>query len=192
MKKIYIYGKGGHGKVVADIATSNGYDDIIFLDDNSDIKFSHKLPKYDIIIAIGDANIREKLQKNVIYSGFNLISLIDKSAVISNFAKIGKGVVIMPNAVVNADAIISDGVIINSGAIIEHDCCIGEFTHISPGVLLAGGVKIGKRSHIGIGSTVIQGIKIKDDILIGAGSVVVKDIKYGNKAFGNPCRVIES
>ncbi|MBL0708469.1 MAG: acetyltransferase, partial [Sulfurimonas sp.] len=32
-KTIYIYGASGHGLVVADIALSCGYDDIIYIDD---------------------------------------------------------------------------------------------------------------------------------------------------------------
>ena len=30
---LYIYGNGGHAKVVADIARANGYENLIFLDD---------------------------------------------------------------------------------------------------------------------------------------------------------------
>ena len=39
MKSIYIYGASGHGLVVADIATSCEYTDIIFIDDG-DNKYS--------------------------------------------------------------------------------------------------------------------------------------------------------
>jgi len=40
-KSIYIYGASGHGLVVADIASSCGYDDVIFIDDgdNEYLKF---------------------------------------------------------------------------------------------------------------------------------------------------------
>ena len=37
MKKLVIIGAGGHGRVVADIARLNGYEDIIFLDDDVSI-----------------------------------------------------------------------------------------------------------------------------------------------------------
>ena len=37
MKKLIIIGASGHGKVIADIAVKNGYDDIVFLDDNDRI-----------------------------------------------------------------------------------------------------------------------------------------------------------
>ncbi|QQF52133.1 UDP-N-acetylbacillosamine N-acetyltransferase [Campylobacter fetus] len=190
MKKIYIYGHSGHGKVVSEIAKLNGYGEIIFLDDASEFKFKKELPKHDIIIAIGNARIRHKLQTMVLQNGFNVVNLIHPNAAISQSAKFGKGIVVMANAVVNANVILEDGVIINSGAIIDHDCFIGEFAHICPGVSLAGNVSVGKFSWIGIGSCAIQGVKIKNDIMIGAGSVIVKDILIGDKAYGNPCKVV--
>lgn len=189
---LYIYGNGGHAKVVADIARANGYDNLIFLDDNSDMKFNSNLPKHSIIIAIGNTLIRQKLQNLVLSSGFELITLIHPTAVIGSDVTIGNGSVVMPGAIINAKSTIGNGVIINSGAIIEHECTIGDFAHICPGVAIAGGSLVGERSWIGIGSSVIQNITIKPDITIGAGSVVVKDILEGSLAYGNPCRVVKS
>ena len=189
---LYIYGNGGHAKVVADIARANGYENLIFLDDNSQIKFSPNLPKHPIIIAIGNALIRQKLQSLVLTNGFELATLIHPTAIISNSVQIGAGSVIMPGAIINANSVIGGGVIINSGAIVEHDCFIDDFAHICPGVAIAGGVCIGRRSWIGIGSNIIQQIKIKQDITIGAGSVVVSDILEGALAYGNPCKVVKS
>lgn len=189
---LYIYGNGGHAKVVADIARANGYDNLIFLDDNSDMKFNSNLPKHPIIIAIGNALIRQKLQNLVLSSGFELITLIHPTAVIGSDVTISNGSVVMPGAIINAKSTIGNGVIINSGAIIEHECTIGDFAHICPGVAIAGGSLVGERSWIGIGSSIIQNITIKPDITIGAGSVVVKDILEGSLAYGNPCRVVKS
>ncbi|MDA3077464.1 acetyltransferase [Campylobacter sp. JMF_06 NA1] len=189
--KLYIYGASGHGKVVADVAKSAGYKEIIFLDDNGELKFSPDLPKFPVIIAIGDCKIRANLQKKVSEAGFEIATLIHETAVISPTAKIGRGVVIMPNVVVNADAIIGDGVILNSACIIEHDCVIGEFSHISPNSALAGGVEVGEFSHIGLGSSVIQKVKIGKNCVIGAGSAVIKDIDENCVAVGVPAKIIK-
>lgn len=190
MKSIYVYGFSGHGKVVADVARACGYDEVIFLDDASENKFSADLPKKDIIIAIGDAKIREKLQNKVVNSGFNLATLIHPSAVISSSASIGEGVVVMPNATINAYAKIGRGTIINSGAVIEHECVVGEFAHICPRCAIAGAAKIGARVWLGIGSIVIQCVSIADDVFIGAGSVIVKNIGPCELAYGSPCKKI--
>ena len=172
-KKIYIYGASGHGLVIADIAINNGYDEIVFLDDASERKFSSELEKADIIIAIGDNKTRQKISQKVEAVGFEIVNLIHKSAVVSESAVIEKGVVVMPNAVINAKACIKEGAIINSGAVIEHECVIGKFAHISPNAALAGNVSVGEFTHVGIGSSVIQGISIGKNCIIGAGSVVV-------------------
>ncbi len=194
-KSIYIYGASGHGLVVADIASSCGYDDIIFVDDGKndylsfeDIKRTSGIP---ISFGIGSNSIRAKLFEKVQNSDFEIVSLIHPSAIISSSVTIGKGTVVMPNVVVNAKATIGDGVILNSSCVVEHECIIDNFVHISPNVALAGDVKVGKFTHIGIGSNVIQGIIIGNNTVIGAGSTVVKNIGNFKKAYGNPCREIE-
>ncbi|WP_169940099.1 acetyltransferase [Campylobacter sp. RM15925] len=192
--EIYIYGCGGHAAVIADIAAECGYEKVIFLDDAkfngvNILKFSPELKKADIIIGVGDNKARKNLQNLVCEAGFNVVSLIHPSAVISTSAKICRGVVVMPNAVINARAVIKQGAIINSASVIEHDCVIGEFAHISPNVALAGGVEVGNLTHVGIGSCVIQGIKIGANSVIGAGSVVVRDITNNVLAYGNPARI---
>ena len=58
---LYIYGGGGHGRVVADLARMAGYRNICFLDDTGSRKFDERLPKGDIIVAVGDNAVRERL-----------------------------------------------------------------------------------------------------------------------------------
>lgn len=194
-KSIYIYGASGHGLVVADIAKSCGYDDITFVDDGDnaypsfdDIKKTTGIP---VAFGIGNNTVRKKLFQKVQDSGFDIVTLVHSSAIVSTSAIIGKGTVVMPNVVVNAKATICEGVILNSSCVIEHECLIDDFVHISPNVSLAGDVKVGKYTHIGIGSCVIQGLNIGQNSIVGAGSVVVKDIDDFKKAYGNPCREIE-
>lgn len=191
MKKIYIYGCGGHGKVVADIAKACGYDETVFLDDNGKNKFNENLFKHDIIIAVGDNKIRKNLQNKVLKLGFNVVNLIHPSAIISESAKFGTGIVVMPNVVVNSGAIVKDGVILNTACVIEHECKIDEFVHISPKAALAGCVSVGSFSHMGIGSCAVQCVKIGINTVIGAGGVVISDIKSNVVAVGVPARVIK-
>ena len=191
-KNIYIYGASGHGLVVADIARACGYDDVIFVDDGDneypsfeDIKRTSGIP---VAFGIGNNAIRAKLFERVQNSGFEIVSLIHPSAIISSSVTIGKGTVVMPNVVVNAKAYIGKCVILNSSCVVEHECMIGDFVHISPKVAIAGDVRIGDFTHIGIGSSVIQCLEIGKNSIIGSGSVVVKNIADFKKAYGNPCK----
>jgi UDP-N-acetylbacillosamine N-acetyltransferase len=194
MKKIYIYGASGHGRVVADIALACGFESIVFVDDGTNL-----YPNFDAItndapiaLAIGENKTRKKVYEKLLACGFEIATLIHPKALISRSATLDVGTVVMANAVVNPHAKIGCGVILNTACVIEHDCVIEDFTHISPSVCLAGDVHVKELSHVGIGSCAIQGVVIGRESLIGAGSVVLKDIEDEKVAYGNPCRVMRS
>jgi len=194
MRSIYIYGASGHGLVVADIAASCGFEEIIYIDDGQNIYPSFEEiedTKIPLVFGVGNNFIRKKLFYKVKAKGFSIITLIDPTASISRSATIGEGTVIMPRVVVNAKTIIGNGVIVNSSSVIEHENIVEDFSHISPAVALAGDVKIGENSHIGIGTVVIQGLRVGKNSKIGAGSIVTKSIGDNKLCYGNPCKVIK-
>ena len=194
-KKIYIYGASGHGLVVADIARSCGYGEIIFIDDGDNEHPTFEMIKTDtdipVALGIGQNHIREKIFDRLLKNGFKIVTLIHPSVIISPTATIGMGTVVMPNVVVNAQSAIGQGVILNTASVIEHENIIEDFVHISPNTALAGNVTVGEKTHIGIGTQVIQGITIGENCIIGAGSTIIKNIKKNRLCYGNPCREIE-
>lgn len=197
MNKLIIIGASGHGKVIADIAVKNGYEDIVFVDDNESIKECAGFPVVgkvndavfmngDKIVAIGNASIREKIQNNV-----KTITLIHPNAVVSRRVKINEGTVIMAGAVINSDVKIGKGCIINTGASVDHDCLIEDYAHISVGTHVAGTCVIGKRTWVGAGATVSNNVEITNDCMIGAGAVVVKDIEEKGTYVGSPAKRVK-
>lgn len=202
MESIFIFGAGGHAKVVIDILEPF-YEIVCVVDDNPSLKgtfildtpiksseFLDELKKQGItkcFVAIGDNDTREKIVNKL--SDFNFINAIHTSSCVSDHATIGKGVLVNAGAIINAGSVIKDHSIINTSATIDHDCIIEEFSHICPGVNLAGGVKVGRYTMVGIGSAVIQNITIGSNTTIGASSVVVRNIASDKVAYGHPCRV---
>lgn len=195
-KQIAIYGKSGHGKVLADIARLLGYTEIIWVDDDDSkdaysflvyLEFYHMVP---MALGIGDNLMRQKMMQKLRQHQISILTLVHPKAVLSPTADIGKGSVIMANVVVNADAVIGDGVILNSSCVVEHDNIIEDFVHISPNTALGGDVCVKTLSHIGIGASVIQGKTIGENSIIGAGSVVISDIASNVTAVGVPARVL--
>lgn len=209
-KKLVILGASGHGKVIADIAEQLGYT-VNFYDDaypnkkniehwaihgscadlialnNTNTTLSN-----DVVVAIGNNEIRKLKIQLLQQNSFNLITLIHPTAVISQYAEVAPGTVIFAGAIINAFANVGVGCIINTAAVIEHDCSIDDFSHICPNVALAGGASVGTKSWVGIGSQVKQLVTIGDSCLIGAGSTVVKNIPDNVTAFGSPAVVIKS
>ncbi len=197
-KQIVIIGASGHGKVLADIAKKNGYTDILFLDDNISIKECNGYPvvgtsrdvnQYrdsDFIVAIGNSQVRQRIQNSLEEAEMCIVTLIHPNAVIGENVSVGKGSVVMAGAVINPCVIIGQGCIINTCASVDHDSEIGSYSQISVGSHIAGTVIIGERTWIGICAAVSNNIKITSDCIIGAGAVVVKDILESDTYIGVP------
>lgn len=197
--KITLYGASGHCKVIIDSIENSNNAIHLIVDDNPSIKSilgkpvsastavdSSKIS--NVILSIGNNKIRKILSKQL---QTNFSKAIHPSAIISNFATVDDGTVIMAGAIINPDTRIGKHCIINTGAIIEHDCSIADFVHISPNASLAGGVSVDEGSHIGIGSVIIQGIKIGKWAIIGAGAVIIKDVPDNAVVVGNPGKIIK-
>lgn len=200
MNRLIIIGASGQGKVIADIAELNEYSDIAFFDDNPQVKFcgkyevigccsdAHKYKDAVFFVAIGNANIRKRIQTELMNSGLKVVSLIHPSAVISKSVAIGTGTVVMAGAVINPDATIGQGCIINTCASVDHDCIVGDFVHVSVGAHVAGTVKIGNNTWVGAGAVVSNNIEITDNCMVGAGAVVVKDLTESATFVGVPAK----
>lgn len=195
MRRLVIIGASGHGKVIADIAVLNGYENIVFLNDDQTVKECAGFPVVgkvsdvgkmdgDKFVAIGNAQIREQIQESV----DSVVTLIHSNAVISRRVEIGVGSVVMGGAVINSDVVIGKGCIINTGASVDHDCKVGDFAHISVGSHVAGTFCIGKRTWIGAGATVSNNVNICGGCMVGAGAVVVRDIEEAGTYVGVPVK----
>lgn len=195
LKKLIIIGASGHGKVIADIAVKNGYEDIVFLDDDDNVKECAGFPVIgktceakemdgDKIVAIGNPIIREKIQNEI--SG--VITLIHPDAIISRRVEIGEGSVIMAGAVINSDTVIGRGCIINTGASVDHDGVIKDFVHISVGAHVAGTAHISEKTWIGAGAIILNNISICGNTMIGAGAVVTKNVLERGTYVGVPAK----
>ncbi|MCI9047459.1 MAG: UDP-N-acetylgalactosaminyltransferase [Hungatella sp.] len=200
-RTLTVIGASGHGKVVADIAKRCGYGDIVFFDDNPDIKFCGDYPISgqsrdachrcgDTMIAIGNAKIRQKIQQSIENS--RIITLIHPDAVIADDVEVGRGSVVMAGAVINPGTRIGDGCIINTSSSVDHDCFIGNFVHISVGAHVAGNVTVGSRTWVGAGATISNNVCICEDCMIDAGAVVVKDLEEAGTYVGVPARRIKT
>lgn len=198
MKKINLFGAGGHGKVIKEIVESEGYRVECFYDDNPDIaehcgvavcKVADSAVEGGLIVCIGDNRKRKSVVDRI---DVDYATAVHPSAILSPTVKLSAGSVVMQRAVIQADAYIGKHSIINTSASVDHDCRIGDFVHISPGATLCGAVSIGDGTLIGTGSVVVPGVKIGKWCIIGAGSVVLTDIPDGVVAYGNPCKVHSS
>ena len=205
MRRLAILGASGHGKVVAEAALAQGWDDIVFFDDawpkvssngrwsvlgntESLLRFA---ATYDgIAVGIGNNRIRREKMDLIECKDLQLATIIHPSAVVSDYALIGEGTVVCANAVVNVDVQLGPGGVINTGAVIEHDCCLGDCVHVSPNAVLSGGVTLGHEVWVGAGASIKQLVSVGNKAVIGMGSVVLRDVAPEVTVVGNPARML--
>ena len=195
MNRLIIIGASGHGKVVADIAVLNGYEDIVFLDDDESLKEcagfpvigkSNEAPDGEVFVAVGNPQTRKRLME--FYEDRIQPVLIHPNAVVAGDVEIGSGTVVMAGTVINPGARVGRGVIVNTSSSIDHDCSVGDYSHVSVGAHLCGTVRVNDSVWIGAGATVINNVNICGGCMIGAGAVVIKDISEPGTYVGVPAR----
>lgn len=193
----YLYGAGGHGKVVLDAWQKSGNLCTGFIDDKLLLEWARLpvLPPASIPtnaalhLAIGNNAVREKLSLALNKHAF--FNVIHPLASIAASARIKEGgSFLAAYAIIGPDAEIGLYTIINHGAIIDHDCRVANFCHVAPNAVLGGGVSIGHHVLIGAGAVVLPGLRIADHVTIGAGAVVTKDILNAGTYVGTPARTL--
>ena len=190
---MYLYGAGGHAKVIMDILKAQGDTIEGVVDDNPEAKEIHGIPvTHDsvgltpMIVSIGDNATRKKIVEKL---DCKFGKAVHPSALISDTVTIGEGTVVMHGAIIQADSQIGRHCIINTGSQIDHECQISDYVHVSPNATLCGAITIGEGTWIGAGAVIITGVKIGKWSVIGAGTVVTKDIPDNVLAYGNNCKV---
>lgn len=198
IRKLLIWGRGGHGAVIEEAAMLTGqFTNIEFFDDkdHSEIPWYSKwLPtEWLVHIAIGDNYNREKVFNHVISHRYTITNIIHPRAFVSPKAYLGIGCYIGPLTSIQTRCTLGNGIIINTNASIDHDCKIGNFVHIAPGTNLCGSVIVGDRTLLAVGSRIVPKIVLGKDCIVGAGSAIVSQLDGDNlRIWGVPAKVIMS
>lgn len=152
---LLIIGAGGHGKCCYDIAMRmNCFTKIEFVDDSAEFVLDKKVigKQSDLeslrntfdcaFVAIGNNQMRKSLYDILTLMNYHKVNLLDPSAVISSFAKLGEGIVVFPNAVIEASSVVDDGCIISANSIVHHDAMLKEYALIYGNCVIRPTVKI--------------------------------------------------
>lgn len=208
-KEIIILGSGGHAKIVIDILGKlDTYEIVGVVTKGTDCEFcgypilgdDAVLPKLykkgirNCSMGIGgftNNSLRKKIFLKGKKMGFNFISAIDPTAIISKTASIGEGVVIFAGVVINPEVLIGNNVIVATGSTIDHESRIEDHVLVSAGVTVGANDLIKEGALLALGSNVISGVTVGENVLVGAGAVVVKDCLEPGTYLGVPARRVK-
>lgn len=201
MKKVIIFGSGGHAKVVADIIRSEGeYEISGFVSTEvaqglQPMYTESQLVDLKIscgIVAVGDNWARSKVVEKVLkmIPQFEFIKAIHPKSVVSPLAQLGVGTVVMPGVVVGPEAKVGQHCILNTNSSLDHDSQMGDYASLAPGANCGGQVKIGSFSAIGLNAGIIHNVTVGDHAVLGAGSITLDDVQDFSVAYGIPSRIV--
>ena len=204
MEKLIIIGAGGYAKSVLDSIDYYNYKVAGFVDEfssntehlgypmlASSIEELINAEQYFYFIAIGNNYHRKRWYDKLKERRLRLISVVDKSALVSQRATIGNGCFIGKMAIVNSKSIVCDDCIVNSKALIEHGCYVSDHANISTNSVINGDVCVGTGSFLGSCSVTRGQLKIGNWVTVGAGAVVVDNVEDNKIVAGVPARIIK-
>ncbi|MFB0844195.1 acetyltransferase [Paenibacillus oleatilyticus] len=203
MRKIVIWGSGGHAREVNWLCEELGVQVLGFLDERPEMKgqrvngvsvlgtlddIETMRHEAEIVCAgVGDPALKQRFACDTIRSGFRIADpLIHPRVRLSRRNIVGQGSMICEGAILTDNIRIGCHVIVNRSANISHDTVIDDYVTIAPGVNLAGNVTVGEGAYIGIGSSVREKCCIGCWSIIGGGAFVKDNIPDLTMAAGVP------
>ena len=208
MTKVAVLGGGGHAKVLISCLKLDPNLEITGIYDQDESKKSQTVlgisilgtedelleqenPELLLVNGLGTTQVsspRHDLFEKFKDEGFEFLTVVHPSAIISEEVIIEEGAQIMAGVVLQPGCHIGANSILNTSCSIDHDCNIQKSCHIAPGAVLSGNVTVGERSHIGTGARVIQGVSIGYSATIAAGSTVIRDVPGHSVVKGTPAK----
>ena len=202
-KPVIVLGGGGHASVIVEILRLNKVEiigisdpalkkgEMIFKDipviDDYLILENYQTSKVSLVNGIGPSTksiYRATINEKFTDLGYEFLSAVHPSAIISKSAILESGSQIMAGVIVQSRSTVGPNCVINTGSVIDHDSFIGKHSHIAPGAVICGSVVTGPCVFVGAGATVIENLSLGDRSLVAAGTTLRRNLAKDEVYYG--------
>lgn len=209
IKNLIIVGAGGMGRSVYCIAIGSiGYgtefqvkgfidDDLHSMDEFANYPpmlgtiDGYEIQENDVFVcSIGSTKTKKMICEKLKARGAKFQTLIHKTAIVRQNAKIGDGCIIADYASVGADSTIGENTLVQTFSIAAHDCKIGNYVRIDTHSTCVGGVIVEDCATIHTTAVVSHKVVVGEGAVVAAMSFVIKKVKPNTTVYGNPAKVL--
>jgi len=181
-REVYLWAKSSLDKskyMVKGFISDNSSDldnfdiDVGIIGDNE----TYKVEENDrFLFAIGNIDTKKRIVKTLKDRGAKFLTLIHKTAIVADSAKIGEGVIVCPFAMVSDSVVLGDFVVLNFYSSCAHDSKVGKYSVLSPYATINGFAVLEDEVFLGTRSTVVPYKKVGYRAKISANSVAMNNV----------------
>lgn len=212
MKNLILIGASGYGREIYDMIErinkkEKKYNVLGFIDDNKEIwdtkintlkvlggldyvKEHFYGEKVHAVIAIASADVKRKIV-NELDKYVKWETLIDPTAIVSNYCTIGKGSLIGAFTQVGPNSKVGEFCSILYACSIGHDAILEDYVSSMDYCDITGYDYLEEGVYLGSSVAILPNIRICKDSIIGGGTVVVKDLLEKGTYIGVPAKLMK-
>lgn len=156
-----------------------------------DLNYFYSMGYRELVLAIGDNQLRKDLFNKYSKAGFSFQSFIHPESSVDTSSNLGEGNIFGPQVVIGANVQIGNNNIFNSSCVIEHETIVGNHCHVAPGATICGRVVLGNEVLVGANSTILDKKAVASKTIVGAGSTLIESVIIESQVMvGSPARPI--
>ncbi len=205
MRKLVIWGCGGHAREVLDLCEQLELPVFGFLDERPGMKDAivddhpvlgdlHDIEplknEVQIVVAgVGNPALKKRFAEKTLKAGFQPAPpLIHPAVRVSKRNSLGIGCILCEGSVLTVNIHVGRFAIVNRNTTIGHDVLLHDYVTVSPGVNISGNVTVGEGTFIGTGASIREKIDIGAWSVIGGGAFVKGNVPDRTLYAGVPAK----
>ncbi|WP_418606703.1 NeuD/PglB/VioB family sugar acetyltransferase [Georgenia sp. SUBG003] len=148
-------------------------------------------PDAQLVLCAGRGQARDSLAERLAGLGVaedRYATVRHPSVDVPGSCTVGSGTVLLAHVAVTADVRIGRHVVVMPNATLTHDDVLEDFVTVCANVALGGSVHVGERAYLGMGGTVRERLTVGAGATLGMAAALVTDLPPGQTWLGVPAR----
>ena len=155
-----------------------------FVERYADVRFTTWIGRSDTYLR------RPQMIASLGVSHERFLTLVHPTTYLSRRATVGQGALVFQHCTISNGARIGDHVVVLPQTIISHDCVLDDYAVATSAVLVGSEAKVGRNAYLGTGCSMLPGVRIGEGSLVGLSTVVLRDVEPYTVVVGQPARVL--